>query len=294
VSLGGEVDATFNVVGVIVDDVFPVAVSFPLFLDLYALVVFPEDTTAVVKPSSLSLACASRSDRLVAFAGCIIMAWVSKDRIDCIRFRVSLAMSLVSADRSELMLAFLLGTCSEFTECRRLGARWGDAVPAGCVDIRGCLGAGTSIGSLPTRDRRRVVALGAFDAFVVEVESLLLFPLLVLVVVAFVAAAVVELVVTAVEEEESVEVEVALVLGVVEEVVCSSPLPTPLSFELWEQLLMKRAAASSFFRRSSRRRIVEFQWFFTELSVRPGSNLAISAHLFPNTPCASRIVLSSS
>lgn len=28
--------------------------------------------------------------------------------------------------------------------------------------------------------------------------------------------------------------------------------------------------------------MVEFQWFLMELSVRPGSNLAIRAHLFPN------------
>lgn len=37
-------------------------------------------------------------------------------------------------------------------------------------------------------------------------------------------------------------------------------------------------AASSLFFLSWRLRIVEFQWFLTELSVRPGSSLAISAH----------------
>eukprot|EP00037_Helgoeca_nana_P011088 m.99220 g.99220 ORF g.99220 m.99220 type:complete len:404 (+) comp20605_c0_seq1:217-1428(+) len=42
-----------------------------------------------------------------------------------------------------------------------------------------------------------------------------------------------------------------------------------------------RLAASSLFFRSCRRRMVEFQWFLTELSVRPGRSLAISAHLFP-------------
>jgi hypothetical protein len=52
--------------------------------------------------------------------------------------------------------------------------------------------------------------------------------------------------------------------------------------------------SSSRFRRSCRRRMVEFQWFFTELSVRPGRSLAISAHLFPKVACASRIIRSSS
>jgi hypothetical protein len=42
------------------------------------------------------------------------------------------------------------------------------------------------------------------------------------------------------------------------------------------------AFSSSRFLRSCRRRIVEFQWFLTELSVRPGNNFAISAHLLPN------------
>jgi hypothetical protein len=52
--------------------------------------------------------------------------------------------------------------------------------------------------------------------------------------------------------------------------------------------------SSSRFRRSCRRRMVEFQWFFTELSVRPGRSLAISAHLFPKVACAWRIIRSSS
>jgi hypothetical protein len=35
------------------------------------------------------------------------------------------------------------------------------------------------------------------------------------------------------------------------------------------------------------RRIVEYQWFFIALSVRPGSSFAISAHLLPKFFCAS-------
>ena len=54
------------------------------------------------------------------------------------------------------------------------------------------------------------------------------------------------------------------------------------------------AFSSSRFLLSCRRRIVEFQWFLTELSVRPGNSFAISAHLFPNVACASRIIRSSS
>ena len=38
--------------------------------------------------------------------------------------------------------------------------------------------------------------------------------------------------------------------------------------------------ACEFFRRNLRL-MVEFQWFLMELSVRPGSNLAICAHLLP-------------
>lgn len=37
----------------------------------------------------------------------------------------------------------------------------------------------------------------------------------------------------------------------------------------------------------------EFQRFFTALSERPGSNLAISTHLFPSCACARRMMLSS-
>jgi hypothetical protein len=44
----------------------------------------------------------------------------------------------------------------------------------------------------------------------------------------------------------------------------------------------------------TRLRIVEFQWFLIALSVRPGSRLAISAHLFPSSSCAARMVRSSS
>lgn len=42
------------------------------------------------------------------------------------------------------------------------------------------------------------------------------------------------------------------------------------------------------------RRIVEFQWFFIALSVRPGNNFAIFAHWFPHCWCAWKIILSSS
>jgi hypothetical protein len=41
-----------------------------------------------------------------------------------------------------------------------------------------------------------------------------------------------------------------------------------------------------------RRLRLEFQWFFTELSVRPGSSLAIWAHLLPNSLCAAMILFS--
>jgi hypothetical protein len=39
---------------------------------------------------------------------------------------------------------------------------------------------------------------------------------------------------------------------------------------------------------------VELKWFLIALSVLPGSNLDISAHLFPNFWCALRMILSSS
>lgn len=39
--------------------------------------------------------------------------------------------------------------------------------------------------------------------------------------------------------------------------------------------------------------MVEFQWFFIELSVRPGSILVISAHLFPWAVCARKRIHSS-
>jgi hypothetical protein len=39
--------------------------------------------------------------------------------------------------------------------------------------------------------------------------------------------------------------------------------------------------------------IVEFQWFFMELSVRPGSILVISAHLLPWAVCAKNRIHSS-
>ncbi len=39
--------------------------------------------------------------------------------------------------------------------------------------------------------------------------------------------------------------------------------------------------------------IVEFQWFFIELSVRPGSILVISAHLLPWAVCAKKRIHSS-
>ena len=51
---------------------------------------------------------------------------------------------------------------------------------------------------------------------------------------------------------------------------------------------------SSRFRRNDDRRIVEFQWFFTALSVRPGRSFAISAHLFPILPWRSWMEASSS
>jgi hypothetical protein len=42
-----------------------------------------------------------------------------------------------------------------------------------------------------------------------------------------------------------------------------------------------------------RRRMVEFHLFLIALSVRPGTSLAISAHLLPWIFCASRIAASS-
>lgn len=43
----------------------------------------------------------------------------------------------------------------------------------------------------------------------------------------------------------------------------------------------------------ARRFSVEFQWFLTALSVRPGSNRAMVAHRFPNRAWAAKIVSSS-
>ncbi len=50
---------------------------------------------------------------------------------------------------------------------------------------------------------------------------------------------------------------------------------------------------SSRFRLTVRRLMVLFQWFLTALSVLPGSNLAISAHLLPIRAWASLMIFSS-